>query len=53
MHKIKVNKQKCSLCNSTNTESKAIFNGSKYQIVTTCKNANCISNNLNKNERKN
>jgi hypothetical protein len=46
MHKINIDNQKCPLCNSMETESKAIFNGRKYQISTKCNNPNCISNKL-------
>lgn len=46
MHEIKIDNQRCKLCNSNNTTSKAVFNGKEYKIVTKCYNSKCISNNL-------
>lgn len=46
MHQVKVNNQRCSLCNSNNTNCKAVFNGTKYIMRVDCKNKDCISNNL-------
>lgn len=47
MHEIAIKSERCCLCNSIDTISKAVFNGKEYKIVTKCKNPKCISNNLN------
>lgn len=46
MQKIKVKNKECPLCGSMDTESYAVYNGTKYTIQTSCNNPKCIGNNL-------
>lgn len=47
MHEIKTKNKQCSLCGSKDTNSKLVFNGKQYRVVTKCFNKKCISNMLN------